>query len=92
MTASEEEQQQLHQQHNQEPKVTITSLDQVVEESKRCDNRIDPYALLSGFVAYLQEEKGIEDPNTIRHFVITARTRCLYSKGAPFQAGYASDR
>src|SRR5215213_5988460 len=67
--ASEEHQLQ---QQNQEPKVTIRSLDQVVDELKSSNNRIDPYDLLSGFVAYIQEVVGIENPNTIRHFVITA--------------------
>jgi integrase len=75
--ASEEEQQQMQQQH-QEPKVTIASLDQVVDELKRSSNRIDPYDLLSGFVAYIQEVVGIENPNTIRHFVITARNFLEY--------------
>ncbi|MDQ3967851.1 MAG: site-specific integrase [Thermoproteota archaeon] len=71
------EQQQLYQQ-NQEPKVTITSLDQVVEELKRSNNKINSYDLLSGFVAYLQEEEGIENPNTIRYFIITARNFLEY--------------
>jgi hypothetical protein len=73
LTSQEQQQQQLYQQ-NQEPKVTITSLDQVVEELKRSSstNKIDPYDLLSSFVAYLQEEEGIQNPNTIRYFVITA--------------------
>jgi|SRR5215216_262461 len=75
LLASQE--QQLYQQ-NQEPKVTITSLDQVVEELKRSSNKINPYDLLSGFVAYLQEEEGIENPNTIRYFIITARNFLEY--------------
>src|SRR5215211_5579821 len=75
LLASQE--QQLYQQ-NQEPKVTITSLDQVVEELKRSSNTINPYDLLSGFVAYLQEEEGIENPNTIRYFIITARNFLEY--------------
>jgi hypothetical protein len=37
------------------------------------NNKIDPYDLLSGFVAYLEEEEGVENPNTIRYFVTTAR-------------------
>src|SRR5215217_1887130 len=74
--ASEEEEEL--QQQIQEPKVTITSLDRVVDELKKSDNRIDPYDLLSGFVRYLQEVIGIENPNTIRHFVITARNFLEY--------------
>jgi integrase len=69
---------QRQQQQNQEPKITITSLDQLIDEIKRSSNKIDPYDLLSGFVAYLQEEQGIENPNTIRHFVITARNFLEY--------------
>jgi integrase len=71
-------QEQLLHQQNQELKVTITSLDQVVEELKRSSNKINPYDLLSGFVAYLQEEEGIKNPNTIRYFVITARNFLEY--------------
>ena len=73
----EEEEEQLQQQI-QEPKITITSLDRVVDELKKSNNRIDPYDLLSGFVGYLQEVIGIENPNTIRHFVITARNFLEY--------------
>lgn len=56
----------------------ITSLDQVIEELKRSSNTIDLYDLLSGFVAYIQEEQSIENPNTIRSFVITARNFLEY--------------
>ena len=56
----------------------ITSLDQVIEELKKDSNKIDPCDLLSGFVAYIQEEQGIENPNTIRSFVITARNFLEY--------------
>jgi integrase len=71
--------QQQYQQQNQDRKrKTITSLDQVIEELKRSSNKIDPYDLLSGFVAYIQEEQGIENPNTIRSFIITARNFLEY--------------
>ena len=73
--------QQQYQQQNQDRKrkTIITSLDQVIEELKRSSNNtIDPYDLLSGFVAYIQEEQGIENPNTIRSFVITARNFLEY--------------
>ncbi len=33
---------------------------------------------MSDFVAYLQQEEGIENPNTIRYFVITARNFLEY--------------
>jgi integrase len=33
---------------------------------------------LSGFVTYIQEVLGIENPNTIRHFVVTARNFLEY--------------
>ena|ERR671919_1035868 len=75
IAASEEHQQP---QQNQEPKIIITSLDQLIDELKRSSNKIDPYDLLSGFVAYLQEEEGIENPNTIRYFVTTARNFLEY--------------
>ena len=73
-------QQQQYQQQNQhrKTKTIITSLDQVIEELKRSSNTIDLYDLLSGFVAYIQEEQGIENPNTIRSFVITARNFLEY--------------
>jgi hypothetical protein len=51
----------------------ITTLDYVVEELKRNNNtKIDSYDLLSGFVAQLQQVENIRNPNTIRHFVVTA--------------------
>ena len=58
----------------------LTTLDQVIDELKRSsrNNKIDPYDLLSGFVTYLQKEGGIENPNTIRYFVITARNFLEY--------------
>jgi integrase len=74
-------QQQYEQQQNQDRKrkTMITSLDQVIEELKKSSsNIIDPYDLLSGFVAYIQEEQGIENPNTIRSFVTTARNFLEY--------------
>ena len=71
-----EEHQQLQQ--DQELKITITSLDQVIDELKKSSDKINPYDLLSGFVAYLQEKEGIENPNTIRHFVTTARNFLEY--------------
>jgi integrase len=50
-----------------------------VEDLKRNNNtKIDPYDLLSGFVVYLQQEENIRNPNTIRHFVITARNFLEY--------------
>jgi integrase len=70
---SEKEQQQL----GQEQKITMKSLDQIIDELKKNSTKIDPYDLLSGFVAYLQEE-GIENPNTIRYYVITARNFLEY--------------
>jgi integrase len=76
VTVSEEqEQQQQHQ--NQEQK---TVLDHVINELKIANNnKINPYDLLSGFVAYLQEVEGIENPNTIRYFVIAARNFLEYN-------------
>jgi integrase len=73
VTVSEEQQQQ--QQQNQE----LTVLDHVINELKIANNnKINPYDLLSGFVAYLQEVEGIENPNTIRYFVIAARNFLEY--------------
>jgi hypothetical protein len=68
--ASEEEKQQLQQQ-NQE----LMTLDDVINELKKNgdNNKIDPYDLLSGFVAYLEGEGDVENPNTMRYFVTTAR-------------------
>src|SRR5215217_4216050 len=66
VTVSEEEPQQ---QQNQE----LTVLDHVIDKLKSGNNtKINSYDLLSGFVAYLEEEEGIENPNTIRYFVTTA--------------------
>ena len=59
MTVSEEEQQQ---QQNQE----LTVLDHVIDKLKSDNNnKINSYNLLSGFVAYLQEVEGVENPNTL---------------------------
>jgi integrase len=74
-TLSEVEQGQ-QQQQNQE----LTVLDYVINELKIANNnKISPYDLLSGFVAYLQEVEGIENPNTIRYFVIAARNFLEYN-------------
>ena len=74
VTVSEEQQQQ--QQQNQE----LTVLDHVINELKIANNnKINPYDLLSGFVAYLQEVEGIENPNTIRYFVIASRNFLEYN-------------
>src|SRR5215216_1197502 len=71
--------QQQRQQQDQEPKITATSsLDQVIDELKTDNGKTDPYDLLSGFVAYLRQEEGIENPNTIRYLVITARNFLEY--------------
>jgi integrase len=65
---------QQQQQRNQE----LTTLDQVIDELKRSSKTIDPYDLLSGFVAYLQEEESMKNPNTIRYCIITARNFLEY--------------
>src|SRR5215211_7966136 len=71
--------QQQRQQQDQEPKITATSsLDQVIDELKTDNGKTDPYDLLSGFVAYLRQAEGIENPNTIRYLVITARNFLEY--------------
>jgi integrase len=74
--ASEEEQQERQQRQDQE----LITLDDVINELKKNgnNNKIDPYELLSGFVAYLEEEEDIENPNTIRYFVATARNFLEY--------------
>jgi integrase len=74
IVASGEEQQQ--QQQDQE----LTTLDYIIEELKRNNNKtkIDPYDLLSGFVVYLQQDESIRNPNTIRHFIMTARNFLEY--------------
>jgi integrase len=71
--SSKEERQERQQQQDQE---LIITLDDVINELKKNgnnNNKIDPYELLSGFVAYLEEEEEIENPNTIRYFVSTVR-------------------
>src|SRR5215216_3641364 len=75
-----QQKQQQHQNQDQELERTRAApLDQLIEELKRSSsNKSDPYDLLSGFVAYLQEHAGIENPNTIRQFVITARSFLEY--------------
>jgi integrase len=71
VAAFEEERQQNFEQ-------TIT-LDYIIDKLKSSNNnKIDPYDLLSGFVPYLEEEEGIENPNTIRYFVISARNFLEY--------------
>ncbi len=74
----EEELQERQQQQDQE---LIITLDDVINELKKNgnNNKIDPYELLSGFVAYLEEEEDIENPNTIRYFVATARNFLEYN-------------
>src|SRR5215208_2897493 len=72
VTVSEEEPQQ---QQNQE----LTVLDQVIDKLKSGNNnKINSYDLLSGFVAYLQEVEGVENPNTLRYFVTAARNFLEY--------------
>ncbi len=74
-----EQRHQQQQQQNQGLKMTsAATLDQLIDELGKSSNKNDPYDLLSGFVAYLQEHEGIENPNTIRHFVITARNFLEY--------------
>ena len=76
MTVSEEEQGQQQQQNLEQ----TTVLDHVINELKIANNnKINPYDLLSGFVAYLQEMEGIKNPNTIRYFVIAARNFLEYN-------------
>jgi hypothetical protein len=76
VTASEEEKQQRQQQQNQE----LITLDDIINELKNGDNsKIEPYDLLSGFVTYLEEEEGVENPNTIRYYVTTARNFLEYN-------------
>src|SRR5215203_2132193 len=78
MPSKEEERQEQQQQQDQE---LIITLDDVINELKNNgnNNKIDPYELLSGFVAYLEEEEDIENPNTIRYFVATARNFLEYN-------------
>jgi len=76
VTVSEEEQGQQQQQNLEQ----TTVLDHVINELKIANNnKINPYDLLSGFVAYLQEMEGIKNPNTIRYFVIAARNFLEYN-------------
>jgi integrase len=71
-TISEEEEQQRQ---NQE----LTVLDHVIDKLKSGNNtKINSYDLLSGFVAYLQEVEGVENPNTLRYFVTAARNFLEY--------------
>jgi integrase len=78
-TISEVEQGPGQQQHHQNQEQT-TVLDHVINELKIANNnKINPYDVLSGFVAYLQEEEGIGNPNTIRYFVIAARNFLEYN-------------
>ena len=70
-TVSEVEQGPRQQQHQNQEQTTV--LDHVINELKIANNnKTNPYDVLSGFVAYLEEEEGIENPNTIRYFVTTA--------------------
>jgi integrase len=39
---------------------------------------VDVYDILSGYIAYLREEERIQNPNTIRAWIITARTFLEY--------------
>jgi hypothetical protein len=77
VTVSEEEQGQQQKHQNLEQ---TTVLDHVINELKIANNnKINPYDLLSGFVAYLQEMEGIKNPNTTRYFVIAARNFLEYN-------------
>jgi hypothetical protein len=51
----EQEQQRPQQQQTQAPTTIISSLDQLIDEPKSSNSKIDPYDLLSGFVAQLQQ-------------------------------------
>ena len=74
-TVSEEEQQ-----HQQQQNQDLTVLDHVIDELKSGNNnKINSYDLLSGFVAYLQEVEGVENPNTIRYFITAARNFLEYN-------------
>src|SRR5215211_617268 len=74
-----EQRHQQQQQQNQELKITsAATLDQLIDKLGESSNKNGSYDLLSGFVAYLQEHEGIENPNTIRQFVITARNFLEY--------------
>ena len=78
VTASEEEEEE--QQERQQQKQELITLDHIIDELKSGNNnKIDPYDLLSGFVAYLEEDEGVENPNTIRYFVTTARNFLEYN-------------
>jgi integrase len=80
MAYKEEEREERH--HQRQDQELIVTLDNVINELKNNgnnNNKIDPYDLLSGFVAYLQEEEGIENPNTLRYFVITAANFLEYN-------------
>ncbi|MFL6511813.1 MAG: hypothetical protein ACJ70X_02585, partial [Nitrososphaera sp.] len=82
VTASEEEKQQAQrqQQQQQSQELITPTLDDIIDELKNGNNnKIDPYDLLSGFVAYLEREEGVENPNTIRYFVTTARNFLEYN-------------
>jgi integrase len=82
MTYKEEQQLERQQQQQRDQELIIT-LDDVINELKKNrgdnNNKIDPYDLLSSFVAYLQEEEDIENPNTLRYFVITAANFLEYN-------------
>jgi integrase len=79
VAAKFEQRHQQQQQQNQELKITsAATLDQLIDKLGESSNKNGPYDLLSGFVAYLQEHEGIENPNTIRQFVITARNFLEY--------------
>jgi integrase len=45
---------------------------------RRTTKEVDAYDILSGYVAYLRDEERIQNPNTIRTWIITARTFLEY--------------
>ena len=76
--ATKSEVEQGQKQHQNQEQTTV--LDHVINELKIANNnKINPYDVLSGFVAYLQEVEGVENPNTIRYFVIAARNFLEYN-------------
>jgi hypothetical protein len=59
--------------------VTIDeAVNKVLKRRRRTTKEVDVHDILSGYIPYLREEERIQNPNTIRAWIITATTFLEY--------------